>query len=64
MNEDNARNISIQFELRQIAFRTKDARLVTRGKFNLVCEKNLLKQKVNFFLLLAMELHETTMGSK
>lgn len=36
-NNDNARNISIQFELRQISYKAKDGTLSTRGKFNLVC---------------------------
>lgn len=37
---DDARNISVQFALRQIAFHPKDGKLSTRGKFTLVCSDN------------------------
>lgn len=35
-NDGNAKNISVEFQLRQVAFHAKDGALMTKGKFNLV----------------------------
>ncbi len=36
-NDNAAKNISIQFRLRQIGFHARDGTMSTKGKFNLVC---------------------------